>query len=418
MKQRIYKLMCFLTSVFIAVSSLSVNVLAKEKKESSNGIMTSVYGYKLNDYLTDYGVVSTNAPDGFLSIADGVGTSEDGGIVYADLVDFNNNGKPFLVIYLMDKNSECFEVHIFGYNKETNEADLIGIISKPYSQLDANSNGEFNIAHNNNKHYISYKVYNNHVLSHSEYYTVIDNDAFMYIKEPVGVADVGIMDFNNEYFHSGMDLSFYNKTLGEFFKKLKDTTADSVTLEDICERLDSDEEARLEDALAKAVNYCDFDISRFKYMAEYRSAMDYTNNSDRFYLISNMYSLGEEIYYVRFSTDRSYYNYALFRRSDSAPDGYQLLKVRTDCIPLSDVELAKIYDEYKRNTLLMKKSRNKLELAKAQKESETKINIPKVEIEKKVSSDLRVPLALVGGGVALGVLVIVWIILLKIKKDE
>ena len=215
-----------------------------------------------------------------------------------------------------------------------------------------------------------------------------------------------------------MDLSFYNKTLGEFFKKLKDTTADSVTLEDICERLDSDEEARLEDALAKAVNYCDFDISRFKYMAEYRSAMDYTNNSDRFYLISNMYSLGEEIYYVRFSTDRSYYNYALFRRSDSAPDGYQLLKVRTDCIPLSDVELTKIYDEYRRNTLLMKKSRNKLELAKAQKEPETKINIPKVEIEKKVSSDLRVPLALVGGGVALGVLVIVWIILLKIKKDE
>ena len=419
MKNRIYKAICLLTCAIITLSSVCIPTMAKEEASANSaGIMTSVYGYKLNDYIIDYGVVSSPSIDGFFDINDTKSTSDVGGIIYADLVDFNKNNCPFLVIYLLDKNSANFEVHILGYDNEKTSAELIGVISKPYNEIPLNCSGEFNIGHDDKKCYISYKEYQDHMLVNSQYYTVIDNDAIMYIKSPTGVNDVGIVDFNQAYSHSSMDISYYNKTLGLFFKKLKDTTADSVTHEDISERLSNDDEALLEDALAKAVNYCDFDISRFKSMAEYRQAMDHTTNSDRFYLISNMYSLGEEIYYVRFSTDRSFYNYALFRKSDSAPDGYQLLKVRTDCIPLSDIELAKIYDEYRRSTLLLKKSRHSLELERAPKNNSNKASIPKIDVEKKIDSGLRTPLALIGGGISLAILVAVWIILIRINKDE
>ncbi len=412
MKTGMYKMLCLLTSAVVALSSVSFGAFAKEDNE--NGIMSSVYGYKLNDYLYDYGVVSSHDTNGFIGLNDTELTDENGGVIYSDLIDFNNNGVPVLVIYLMDKNSECFEVHLFGFNKEKAEAELIGIISKSYSEIADGISGEFNIGYNDDKKYISYKTYKNQVLQKSEYYTVIGNDAFMYIKQPAGVEDVGILDFNNSYIHSSMDISLYNKTLGMFFKKLKDDTADSVTQEDISLRLSPDDEALVEDALAKAVNYCDFDISRFKSMAEYKSAMDYTTNSDRFYLISNMYSLGDEIYYVRFSTDRSFYNYALFRRSDSAPDGYQLLKVRTDCIPLSDIELEKIYNEYKRSTLLMKPARGKLDLLRGEKV----FNISSDDTQNKVSSNLRKPVAYIGGGFALVALIAVWVILIKMKDNK
>lgn len=411
MKLGMYKVLCLLIAIMVALSSVSFGAFADDNK---NGIMSSVYGYKLNDYLYDYGVVSSDNSGGFIGYDNTDLTDKNGGVIYADLIDFNNNGVPVLVIYLMDKNSQCFEVHIFNFDSEKAQAELIGIISKSYSEIGDGISGEFNIGYKDNKKYISYKTYKEQVLQKSEYYTVIGNDAFMYIKQPAGVEDTGILDFNNLYLHSSMDISSYNKTLGQFFKKLKDDTADSVTQEDISLRLSPDDEALVEDALAKAVNYCDFDISRFKSMAEYKSAMDYTTNSDKFYLISNMYSLGDEIYYVRFSTDRSFYNYALFRRSDNAPDGYQLLKVRTDCIPLSDIELEKIYETYKRSTLLMKPSRGKLDLLKGEKV----FSISENDTQNKVPSSLRKPIAYIGGGFALIALIAVWVILIKMNKEN
>lgn len=38
-------------------------------------------------------------------------------------------------------------------------------------------------------------------------------------------------------------------------------------------------------------------------MDEYQNALNVEPNGDRFYLISEAYNLGDEIYYVRFSTD-------------------------------------------------------------------------------------------------------------------
>lgn len=417
MRNRLHKIICLFT-VFVILLGMNISPSAAEVK-SPDGIMASAYGYALNDYIFKYGIAATSTPGESFAAGDETYMSANGGVVYADLVDFDSDKNPFLVIYLIDKPKNAAEVHILSYDAQKKKVAETGVISKEYSSIPANCTGEFNIGYDSGKSYISYKCYNNQILVHSEYYTVIGSDAFMYVKSPTGISDTGIMDFNCNYFHSNMDISFYNKTLGDFFKKLKDTAADSVTHTDISQNLDKNEESMLEDALAEAVYYCDFDISRFKSMAEYKLAMSRITNSDKFYLITNMYSLGEEIYYVRFSTDRSFYNYTLLRRSNAAPNGYQILKVRTDCIPLSDYELESIYDTYKRSTLLLKKASEPLKLAESKEEEkhEFKLNLPKMDIEKVVPKHMKAPFALIGGGLALAVLVAVWIILMKMNKD-
>ena len=89
-----------------------------------------------------------------------------------------------------------------------------------------------------------------------------------------------------------------------FFDKLKNSAADSVTYEDIAERLSDEDEHQIEEVLKNVVSYTDFDIANYTTMDEYQNALNVEPNGDRFYLISEAYNLGDEIYYVRFSTDR------------------------------------------------------------------------------------------------------------------
>ena len=147
-----------------------------------------------------------------------------------------------------------------------------------------------------------------------------------------------------------------------------------------------------------------------------QNALNVEPNGDRFYLISEAYNLGDEIYYVRFSTDRSYYNYALLRRSDMADNGYQILKVRTDCIPLSDRELKQIKADYDRNTLLYKKSKGTLKLSKTSKYDDSDglsepTKAPAIHIEKSLKSSTRLPAVCLGGGIAIALLTVLWVYL-------
>ena len=125
-----------------------------------------------------------------------------------------------------------------------------------------------------------------------------------------------------------------------------------------------------------------------------------------------MYDIGEELYYVRFATDRSFYNYAIVRRTDADPDGYQLLMVRTDSIPLSDTELKSLKEVYSRNKLVQKKAKGSIQL-----NSEPVIQLNKLDVEKPLSlpklipSEFRMPVALISGGICLALLVILWIYL-------
>lgn len=411
MRKKTYKILCALCSLTVLLSCITLDCTATS--DEPVGKMSAIYGYVLNDYISTYGVISTSEENGAIYDEEG-GEISPTGVVYGDVVNFDDNENPYLVIYITEGLYNTASCHIWKYNEETEAAERIAILEKEYDDIDRNRMGEFNLGWNDEKRYITYKEYiDNNVVS-SEYYTVINGDALMYVNNPTDVYEAGIMDFNAYYFHPGIDVSNYNKTLGDFFDDLKNAAADSVTYEDIAERLAAEDEARVETVLAKAVAYENFDISNYDSIDEYQEALKEPTNSDRFYLISNMYNLGDEIYYVRFSTDKSYYNYALLRRSDTAENGYQILKVSTDCIPLSDRELKQLKEEYSRNTLLYKKTKGSLKLEKKVKDTSgtpQATTVPKIIIDKMIDSRMRIPAACIGGGIAVALLTILWVFL-------
>ena len=405
-KEKLHKLLC----AICAFSVLMCQNLPTVKADEIAGKTAGVYAYVLNEFMGRYGSISNEHHAASFQNPDGIALN---GVYYSDVVDFDNNGNSYLVIFTMDATLKNAEAHIWTYDEVLDEAKEVARLSKSYGDLPEGTYGEFYIGYNDEKRYISYKERVGNELITNEYYTVIEGDAFMYVNSPKNVDDAGIMAFNSKQFYSGIDVSDYNRQLDDFFNDLKNTSADSVTMEDMAEGLRLEDEEKIENVLAKAVNYRDFDISRFSSMDEYKAALNKTENKDKFYLITNMYNLGDEIYYVRFSTDRSFYNYTLLRRSDNADGGYQILKVRTDCIPLSDRELLQIKEEYSRNPLLLKKASGKLKADRNKESIIEKLNLPHIEIEKQIDNKWKLPTALFGGGIGLGLIIVLWFILLK-----
>ncbi len=422
MKSRLLSVICLFCAVSLMLSCFT-STSASVSPDEPVGKMSAVYGYVLNDYLLKYGTYSTGAPGEVIYGENGELVTPNG-VVYSDIVNFDANENPYLVIFVVESAYCTASCHIWRFNEETEQADQIAELTKNYWEIPDDSNGEFNVGWNGDKRYISYKEYVNNQEVNKDYYTVVDGDAFIYVNDPQNVTEVGVMDFNRSYFHAGVDVSNANRCLSDFFDNLKNAAADSVSYENISERLSSEDEAQVEAALSEAVKYEDFDIARYSSFVRYESALDaLQTNTDRFYLISNMYNLGDELYYVRFSTDRSYYNYALLRRSPDAETGYQILKVRTDCIPLSDIELKELKEQYKRNTLLYKKEKGSLKL---EKESKYITDVPAepscstqpseekkstINIEKRLCPTMRLPVACIGGGISIALLTALWLYL-------
>ena len=408
LKNRITRLLSVFCSVVIVLSTLSFSSVSADEPV---GKMSSVYAYVLNDYLYTYGAMHTENPGDILT-NDGSGNFAPHGVIYSEVINFDANENPYLVIFLADKTYNIASCHVWKYDSVTENAQRIAILDVNYTLLASGDVGAFSLGSNNEKRYIIYRIYNNDEIVHSDYYTVVEGDAFEYVNAPQVLSEGGIMDFGNSHFRSGVDISNYNSYIGEFFDKLKNASADSVTYEDIAERLSDEDEAQIEAVLKNVTSFTDFDIANYTTMDEYREALKVEPNGDRFYLISEAYDLGDEIYYIRFSTDRTYYNYALLRRSDDAANGYQILKVRTDCIPLSDRELKQIKNDYDRNTLLYKKAKGSLKLERRTSDDSAKqTDAPKIQIDKVFNSDARLPAICLGGGVAIALLTILWVYL-------
>lgn len=410
LKNRIFRLLSVFCSIVILMSCLTFSTAVADEPV---GKMAAVYAYVLNNYLYTYSSMHTENAGDSLSI------SEDNipnGVVYSDIVNFDANENPYLVIFLADSGYTTASCHVWKYDEETENAERIAILDVNYNQIPLGQSGVFSLGSNAEKRYITYKVFEGDELVHADYYTVIDGDAFEYVNAPQVLSETGVMDFSSKYFHPNVDVSHYNQNIGNFFDKLKNSAADSVTYEDIAERLSDEDEHQIEEVLKNVVSYTDFDIANYTTMDEYQNALNVEPNGDRFYLISEAYNLGDEIYYVRFSTDRSYYNYALLRRSDMADNGYQILKVRTDCIPLSDRELKQIKADYDRNTLLYKKSKGTLKLSKTSKYDDSDglsepTKAPSIHIEKSLKSSTRLPAVCLGGGIAIALLTVLWVYL-------
>lgn len=413
MKKRINKILCAVSSLSVILSCITLDCAALVDKPV--GKMSSTYGYILNDYIWQYGVIATEETNGTLYGEDD-GLCTPNGVVYGDIVNFDSNENPYLVLYVANGETATAACHIWKYNEELEAAEEIAVLERSVGDIGRDRIGEFDLGWNDEKRYIIYKEFVDMELVNAEYYTVIDGDALMYVNNPSNVEQTDIMDFNAYYFHPGVDVSDYNRSLGDFFDHLKNSAADSVTYEDIAERLQPDDEARVEATLSKAVAFDNFDIANYDTLDEYRHALTEPVGSDRFYLISNMYNLGDEIYYARFSTDKSYYNYALLRRSDTAENGYQILKVSTDCIPLADIELKRLKNEYSRNNMLYKKTKGSLKLRRKVKdasepESPKVTKAPMITLDKLIDERMRLPVACIGGGIAIALLTILWVCL-------
>lgn len=395
--------------------------------------MSSVYGYILNDYIETYGVLSTSEDGSYIS---GNGSQNPCGVIYGDIMYFDTNAYPYLVLFVADGTYSAASCHIWRYNDECEKAERIAVITKKYSDIPENRAGEFNIAYNDKSRFISYNVYENNNVISSEFYTVTDGEAFMYLNSPSNALQSGIMDFNSVYFHPGVDVSNYNLTLDEFFSKLKNTAAKSVTYENIADMVNADDLTEINRVLIRASLYSDFDIARYTSDSEYKEALLKTTAANTFKKITSLCDLGDGIYYASFDTSQSKYNYALLRKSDSAEHGYQLLKVRTDCIPLADRELKQIKLDYMNNPLLYEMSLTKLELSKKKDENNNennditvtvgsspavtvKASVPESTPEAKKAEEnvfpnlytIRFPAACIGSGIAIALLSVLWIYL-------
>lgn len=414
MKNRIIKVLSVICSISIAISCLTMSGAVADEPV---GKMSSVYAYVLNDYLFTYGAMHTDEAGGAFTAQ--AGNYPPSGVIYGDIVNFDANENPYLVIFFAESENTSASCHVWKYDEKKEQAQQIAVLDINYSQLPDGHVGVFSLGSSGEKRYIIYETYIDNLPAGADYYTAINGDAFEYVNAPVVMQKTGIMDFSNNYFHSGIDISYFNRTIGGFFDTLKNSAADSVTFEDIAERLSDEDEAQIEAVLKNAVSFEDFDIADYSSMEEYRSALNVPPNGDRFYLISEAYNLGDEIYYIRFSTDRSYYNYALLRRSDDAQNGYQILKVRTDCIPLSDRELKQIKTEYSRSTLLYKASKGSLKLVRASETDEVKPSKePLLKIEKSLTERTRLPAVCIGGGIAVALLTLLWVYMYSDNDDK
>lgn len=355
MRAAFKKALCLLCSLII----LTINIVAFAEvsdritpEDLPNENRSAAYGYVLNDYINRYGVVSNEHPMGFM----GLDGKRPNGLVYADIVNFENNDNPYLVLFISDSPNNVASCHIWGYDEKSEKAYCSAAINKGFEPLKSVT-GTYSIGWSGDKRFIVYKELNEQATVYTQYFTVINGETFSYVENPVGVNEAPVMSFNNFAFSSQVDISEYNEALSLFFDKLKNAAADSVTYPDITDTLDDTEYADLEATTNAAATLGNFDILDYTTMEEYESALNEKKDGDKFYLISNVYNLGDEVYYVRFSTDRSFYNYALIRHTDSDVK-YQILKVRMDCIPLSDRELKQQKDSHLKSALLYKKAKS------------------------------------------------------------
>lgn len=400
MKKTLYRLM----SLFCAVVILLSMPVTYAKGNSEP--WASVYANTLNSAMLNCGVVSTPECGGFVDLTQGCPT----GVIYADIVKFTNDAEPCLVLMYSDGNNECVSVDIYRYDKKKKTAKVITTIRKPYN-IEKSRIAEIALAEGGDYRYIAYTEYEGDVAVVEDYYTIIKNNAFERVDAPNAKSLSGVLSFTDSYIHPEVDVSYYNEPLSVFFSTLKDYAASNVSYTDVYDDITREERDRLSRVLKRTAEFdYPFDIGEYSTMSEYSLAVNEHNGNGVFNAITNVYDLGDGLYYVRYSTDRCFYNGTILRRTDKVTDNYQLLCVRNDFIPFSDTELQNLKEAYLKNRLVLEKSAGGIELKNEPVIEVNKLNIEKkIDVPQLVSPSLRKPLALIGGGLCLALFIVLWI---------
>ena len=399
-------LFCRIFSVFCVLIFFAQMPVTYAKTE----MWANPYAYTLNSAMLNCGIVSTARCGDFTDISQTI----PNGVIYGDIVKFTNKSVPCLIIVYSDSIRECISMDIYRYNGDDKTAEIITTIRKPYD-IDKSRIAEISLAEGGDYRYLVYREFEGDEVVYDEYYTVIDDDAFRRVEPPKDKSFSGILSFTDTYLHPEVDVSYYNEPLTVFFSSIKDYCASNVTYEDILYNLTSQEREKIAGVLTSTAEFdYPFDIGDYPTMSEYSLAVNEHNGDGVFNAITNFYDLGDGMYYVRYSTDLCFYNGAILRRTDRVTGGYQILAVRNDFIPFSDRELENLQEAYSKNRLLLEKSSGGAEL-----KNEPIIKINKLDFEKpldvpqKLSPNLRKPIALIGGGVCLGLFVLLWVFFKK-----
>ena len=410
LKNRIFRFLSVFCSIVIAMSCLTFSTVSADNPK---GKMYSMYAYVLNDYLYTYGAMSTNnAGESFRN--DGSGSYAPNGMIYSEIINFDKNTGPCLVVFLAESKYNAAACHIWKFNNETEKAERIGVLDVNYTTLTDGRVGVFSLGcSEENKNFISYKTFIDGMQSSTAYYTVMNGDAFRYINNPEVKNEVGVMDFSSTYFHPGVNIANGNKNMNEFFDELKNSAEENISFENVSERIADSDEKQIKTVLKKSLSLESFDIADYNSEDEYKKALDVKESDDDVSKIIGFYNLEDEIYYVRFTTEKSNYNYAMLRKSDNAENGYQILKSGKDGIPLTDSELKQLKPDYVRNTLLDSKSKSSVKIlgAKDSSKGESGKKEPIFSFDKIFDKQSRLPAICIGGGIAVALLTILWVYL-------
>ena len=400
MKKTLYRLMSLFCTLVILLS------MPVTYAKDNNEPWASVYASTLNSAMLNCGVISTPECGGFKDLTNGCPT----GVIYADIVKFTNDAEPCLVLIYSDDNNECVSIDIYRYDKKKKTAKIITTIRKPYDISDSHI-AEIALAEGGDYRYIAYTEYQGETAVVEDYYTIIKNNAFERVDAPKAKNLSGVLSFTDSYIHPEVDVSYYNEPLSVFFSTLKDYSASNVSYTDIYDEMPRSERDKLSRVLKRTAEFdYPFDIGEYPTMSEYSLAVNEHNGEGVFNAITNVYDLGDELYYVRYSTDRCFYNGTILRRTDKVSDNYQILCVRNDFIPFSDNELSSLREAYMKNRLVLEKSGETMEWQDEPEKDNKKINIEKkFDVPKAVSPSLRKPLALIGGGLCLALFIVLWI---------
>ena len=174
LKNRIFRFLSVFCSIVIALSCLTYSGASADEPV---GKMSSVYAYVLNDYLYTYCAMYTEEAGDTLR-DNGDGEFALSGVIHSEIINFDANENPYLVIFLADAGYNTASCHVWKYNEQEEKAERIAILDVNYTMLADGQVGGFALGFSNDKRYIIYRVYQDNVLTNSDYYTAIDGDAF------------------------------------------------------------------------------------------------------------------------------------------------------------------------------------------------------------------------------------------------
>lgn len=385
------RVLCILCAVLLLICPATPALAQADESHQA-----ASYAHILEDYIKTYGVMETSTPGERLPLS-----SVKNGLAYAQYLELEAGQPPCLVIFLADTSYKVASCHIWKYTAETGEAQRAAVIDRKLDVSQQRS-GEFGIGTAGGQPCIVYTTYENDAPVASSCFTILNGQPVQYMDTAPATGIVGVLDFNGDSVHSGVDVSAKNKQFTAFYDSLKKEAGQSSVFANQLKDLSSTETASLRTFVSSILPQQAFDLLDYDDKAAYEQALLQQETSTvTLYSISSLQDIGDHFYRISFSTNQSLYNDAVLYNGQN---GYQLLHLGLDTVPLSDRELVFLKKQYQQHPFLAAPSATPV-IATKQASS-----LPVREI--------RIWTACIGSGVSLVLLLWLWFFLSVKRKTH